>query len=204
MCSYTMQNHSLQVRGGDMPLLSFQSGCKRWIQTVVTHTVYLLCPSVAIQTHSCHIHVLYCHQLFVLQAILGFPTSPRAHDTALLNEQDRAACRCNDFRDSVIYSHATWTSITVVSKFPGKRGEPACMNSRYQALLSDFFERLRARLVSSDFETMFNLTAKILILTRGIPGDWKSCPWEHSPWRDGCSLPTLHRSDCPWLILCTT
>jgi len=49
-------------------------------------------------------------------------------------------CTCNNSRDTVMYGHATQTSITVVSKFPIKNlGSHARMNSGYQALFSEFF-----------------------------------------------------------------
>ena len=138
MGSYTMQNRSLQVRDGDMPLLPFQSGCKPQIQTVRTHTCVLsrqLCPSVAIQIRLCYTN---CH-CSSFSAILGFPTLPRA--TIQLCWTNRAASWYNDSHDPVMYGCETRTSITVVSKFPRKTwGAGACANSGYQALFSDFFQ----------------------------------------------------------------
>jgi len=131
MCSYTMQNHSLPVSDGDMPLQPFQSGCEGRIQIVRTrtHTVYLPCLSLAIQTRPCHINVLYCHQLFVLQAILGFPPT----EGTWLCWTNNAACRCNDSRDSVMYclQHGLVSQFQIPQKNLQSR---ACTNSGYQAL----------------------------------------------------------------------
>ena len=56
--------------------------------------------------------MLYCHQLFILQH------HSRLSD--LTKGIPHASCTCNDSCDSVMYSCATRTSTTVVSKFPRK------------------------------------------------------------------------------------
>ena len=86
-------------------------------------------------------YVLYRCQLFVLSIIPGFPTLLRAYGTAWLNRA--ASCRCK----SIPYGRATQTSITVVSKFPQKLGEPRMREQWIPgALLPNYQERLGTRL----------------------------------------------------------
>ena len=114
----TEKGDGLQVRDGDMPLLS---AFPKWMRGTNTNgktrTCVLAISVGAMQTlhaiQTCCI-AISCSSF---SAILDFPTLPRAHDMALLNELG-CMCKCTDFRESVTYGGATQTSITVVSKFP--------------------------------------------------------------------------------------
>ena len=100
-----------QVCDGNMPLLPFQSGCEAQIQTGRPYSN--LPYPVAEQT---------CPYLFkraVLPSVVR-PSAPFLVFSNLTKGIPHASCRCNDSHDSVMYSHATQTSITVLSKFPRK------------------------------------------------------------------------------------
>ena len=100
MWSYTMWKCSLSVMAICHFCLSKVRRKFEWY--------YLLYLLVAMQTHPCHIDVLYCHQLFVLpcQFWLSNLTEGTWHSFVELEY---------NFCDSVLYGRATRTSIAVVS-----------------------------------------------------------------------------------------
>ena len=127
MCSYTMQNHGLCLCVSS----ASQSGSETQIQCVAMDLPH---PSVAVQTGPCH----YKCAVFpsdVCPSVPFLAFQPYQGHTARLCSTNRAVCRCNDPRDSVIYACATRTSFKVPKK---NLGSHACTNSGYQVLLSHF------------------------------------------------------------------
>jgi len=71
------------------------------------------------------LNVLHCHQFFVLQhhSWLSDLTKGISH----------MSYRCNDSSDSVMYGHATRTSITVDSKCSLEKAGESCMHEQWTA-----------------------------------------------------------------------